>query len=451
MLRTTLLVMALVLLAAAAGVAVVGGSMRADGRQRLAAVLAAHGEAGYGNAFADLAAMAPPVDRERQARVWTWMKANVPTHKGYSAERDLGWRLQPGAEAPAKTTQGHEAFRAEAEALEALYAEGALCLTSLGFLPEKMEDATILERIGGFIPNLLRMREITKWYAVETALADDPSHALAMLERLRADTAHTGSLIDALISIACDAMRDDALAVLVLSGRCPEDRREAWLAEASRSARLVADGLRAERLRFGAPLAQDLVKGRTVGDHFGSAVEQEGLLDSVDLWEHRVRPWFHAASECALHLEGMVALERHTRGEIGREELDAHLEACADLGYPFTLVMPNPNGCLVSSAASADRHRLVRAAVAIALAGREKAALPADAEEARAWLTTRRPHLVATTGQTPLLYDRPTPTRFRVAMDLYDKPDPLRRKQPVAETPLVLAHDFIEIHVPLMR
>lgn len=451
MLRTVLLVMALVLLVAAAGVAVVGGSIRSAGEERLAAVLEAHAAAGYGSTFADLAATAPPVDRERQARLWAWMKGNVPVLKPYSADRDLGWRLQPGAEAPQDALEVHEAFRAEVEALEALYAEGDLCLTSLGWLPEDLAGTTMRDRVGGHIPNLLRMREITKWYAVEAALADDPTHALARLERLRADTARAGSLIDALIAIACDAMRDRAMAVLALSGRCPTDRLEAWFAEGSRSAQLVADGLRAERLRFGAPLGQDLARGRTVRDHFGSALEQEGLLDSVDLWEHNVRPWFHAASECAVHLEGMVALERHVRGEIGRQELDAHLAACSGLGYPFTLATPNPNGTLVSAAANADRHRFVRAAVAIALEARDRGALPVDVEEARAWLTTRRSHLVAQSGQTHLLYDRPTPTRFRVAMDFYDKPDVLRRKQPVAERPLVLAHDFIEIHVPAKR
>lgn len=445
MLRKILLVVALVILGSTVGLTLVGSATRADGQKALAAVLERHEAEGLGTSFADLAAMAPPVDRERQLRLRAWMKASGPCLVSFSANRDLAWRLTDGGEPPETVREAHEAFRPEIETLEALLSEGDLCFTSLGWMPEDPASASFSDRLGGWIPNLLRMRAAYTWYAIETALADDPTHALEMLDRLHEGTTHSGCLIDSVIAVACDALRDDAMVVLALSGRCPDASLEAWLDESPRSARLVADGLRGERLRFGSPLGLDLVAGGTLQGHCGDGWE---IDDLSDLWTWHVRSWAHGPAECAVHLEGMVALERYVRGEIDRRERDRKIEACEGLGQPYDLMMPNSNGTLLTASASSARHGLVRAAVLVALESIRRAAVPASTEEAVAWVRTARPHLVPKEDDAPLRYERVAEDRFRMGVDTSGDGDPLRTARREDEPRLDLRHDLLEIQIP---
>jgi hypothetical protein len=436
---------ALALLLATTAVTLFGVAARNAGQQALAEVLARHDAAGYGTTAVDLAAMAPPVDRSRQARLYTWMKAEDARTATYRVvHRDPAWWRRDGVVPPDEAREAHRAFEPEIEALEALFAGGDLCLTSLGWLPEDPEAATIPELLAGPIPNLLRMRSAWDWYSVETALAKDPSRALAMLQRLHESTARAGCLIDSMCAVACDAMRDDTMVLLATASRCSEAQLESWLAEPPRAAGLVADGIRGERLRFSAPLAHELVAGSTVADILHDMAEHE---DQGDLWEHHVRPWVEGASDCAAHLEGMVALERTVRGEIPREELDLRLAACEDVGYPFSLVMPNTSGMLDVASSSADRHVLVRAAVALARAAEERAEVPSTETEALVWLREERPGLLPDGDRTAFRYHRLANDRFRVTTNLDDAGDELDPQGHDAGRPLVLRHDLVEVQV----
>ena len=436
---------ALALLLATTAVTLFGVAARNAGQQALAEVLARHDAAGYGTTAFDLAAMAPPVDRSRQARLYAWMKAQDARTATYRVvHRDPAWWRRDGAIPPDEAREAHGAFEPEIEALEALFAGGDLCLTSLGWLPEDPEAATIPELLAGPIPNLLRMRSAWDWYSVETALAKDPSHALAMLQRLHESTARAGCLIDSMCAVACDAMRDDTMVLLATASRCSEEQLERWLAEPPRAAGLVADGIRGERLRFSAPLAHELVAGSTVADILHGMAESDG---AGDLWEHHVRPWVEGASDCAAHLEGMVALERHVRGEIPREELDRRLADCEDVGHPFSMVMPNARGMLEVATSSTDRHVLVRAAVALARAAAARGAVPITEEAARTWLLRDRPGLLPQAGKTAFRYHRLADHRFRVTTSLDDAGDELDPGDHDAANLLVLRHELVEIGI----
>lgn len=445
MVRRILLLLAFSLLVASTAFTAIGAKTRAEGQAALADVLARHEAAGYGTTFSDLAATAPPVDRDRQLRLREWMKQPSLRSVSFSVDRDLAWRLEEGGSPALALREAHEERRADMQTLESLFEEGDLCLTSMGWLPEHPESASFADRAGGWIPNLLRMREAYNWYAVETAMAEDPTHALTMLQRLHESMARPGCLIDSMIAVACDATRDDAMVVLALSGRYPYAWLDAWLDEPSRSARLVADGLKGERLRLGGPLGVDLAAGRSLKEHLGAAFE---LGDFTELWSGHIRPWAHAASECATYLEGMVALERRVLGEIDEAELTRKLETCDDLGRPFDLMMPNRSGMLVSASASAERHRFIRAALVLALEGQTREGPPASQDEATAWIRELRPHLLPAEGESALLYERVGVDRFRMAIDLYDDGNALRRGEAAADRPLDLRHAFVEIRIP---
>lgn len=439
------ILVALVLLLATAAVTLFGVAARNAGQQALAEVLARHDAAGYGTTAVDLAAMAPPVDRSRQARLYAWMKAKEARTATYRVlHRDPAWWRRDGVVPPDEARKAHSAFKPETEALEALFAEGDLCLTSLGWLPEDPAAATIPELLAGPIPNLLRMRSAWDWYSVETALTEDPSRALAMLQRLHESTARAGCLIDSMCAVACDAMRDDTMVLLATASRCSEQQLESWLAEPPRAAGLVADGIRGERLRFSAPLAHELVAGSTVADSLHDMAEHD---DAGDLWEHHVRPWVEGASDCAAHLEGMVALERTIRGDLPREELDLRLAACEDVGHPFSMVMPNTSGMLDLAASCTARHRMIRAAAALARGLAAENSLPGTQEEALAWLREKRPGLLPDGDRTTFRYHRLADDRFRVTTNLDNTGDELNPQDYDAGRPLVLRHGLVEVQV----
>lgn len=429
--RRVPIIVSFVLLLSTAAVAVFGVATRSAGQKELAAVLAKHAAAGYGTSVADVAAMAPPVDRDRQERLWAWMRAASPA---YDVKRDHAWWYGAGAAPSEELRKMHAAYRPTIVELEALFGEGDCCLTSLGWLPEDLETATFSELLGGHIPNLLRMRHVWGWYTNETALAENPDHAVAMLQRLHESTARAGCLIDSLIAVACDAMRDDAMVLLATSDRCPGERLESWLAEAPRALEIVADGIRGERLRCAAPMAQALVDGGSVADLIN---EKRQLEDLQGIWNHQLRPWVEAASDCAVYLEAMVAFERYVRGEVSRDERDQCFAACENVGYPFSIMMPSMSAHMAFTAYT-DRHAMVRAAVEIARTAAENGTVPSTGEEALSGLRVRTP---------TLRYFRLADDRFRVTTRPDDKGAPLNPKDHDAGRPLVLRHDLVEIQI----
>ncbi|MFV1959206.1 MAG: hypothetical protein ACC662_07310, partial [Planctomycetota bacterium] len=330
-----------------------------------------------------------------------------------------------------------------AGALETLFAEGDLCLTSLGWMPDDPGAASLAERLASPIPNLLRVRSAYAWFATEAALAEDPARALSMLDRLGESLARPGCLIDAMITIAGDAMRDEALLVLALAGRLSPARIDAWTEEPPRAREILADGLRGERLRFLAPLGRELLAGASLADLLGPLSN----LEEGNLWTHRLRPWVHGARECAACVDALLAVEQHLRGEIDREAMDASVAPALDVGYPFALVLPNTRGMVRMGEANAGRHRLVRAAFRLARASADRGALPADALEARAWRREERPTRSDEDDAPRLRYVRLSADRFRVAFDTPDGGVPVGWEDPPSERPLVLHESCIEVRV----
>jgi hypothetical protein len=417
--RSVLLAIALLLLLAGAGVTVFGVAARESGRSRLSGILAEHAANGWGTSYADLVRSAPPVDRALQDRAWIWMKEGARATGG--EVRYLGqavdWAFADPPSAPEGYLAAHEAFRDQAQALGAMLATGHLCLTSLGWIdvtPEEAEDVPLSRRAALHIPNLLAVRAAEAWFVGEALLADDPATSLEVLDRLRDALSRPGCLIDAMIAIATDAQRDEAFLALVLLGRLDAARREAWLGEPVRAAALCADGWRGERLLFAAPLAQDLLRGVSLAEHFGGEAEIE---DADDFWRWRVRPLFRASSDAATYIEGMTAFERYLRGTLDAKSTRAAMAPMEDLGTPFDLMTPNREAMLSSVVNAQTEKRSTQVAAAIVVACREHGTVPRDRDEARLWLGPRAALMDATAFSLALRYEPMDDGRFRIAPD----------------------------------
>ena len=418
--RPLLIVLACLALLLVAGVPFLAAAHRRAAREDLAAVLRRHAAEGHGASFVDLAASAPPVDPARQRRARAWMKKPVPTKAHGQTSAWIAWRLE--GEAPdAKALEGHEAFRPMAEELAALLEPGDLCLTSLGWLPADPARATFSERVGGPLPNLLAVRAACRFYAVEAGLADDPSVALDALDRLHASMDACGTLIDAMVAVAGDAMRDEAYLVLGLAGRLDDARRDAWLAEAPRGGRLTADGLRGERLRYGAPLAEDLATGGSAAEHLG--LEPQDLRD---IWQYRVRSYLDDARDCALVLEGMLAAEQRARGQATAAEATAAAEACAEVGPLLRMTVPNILALRGMGDRVREQHHALRAALVLAAATASAGRRPENDAEAHQWVARACPALDAAAWR----YEAVGEDRIRVMQASASTPAP--RQVPVA-------------------
>ncbi len=387
--RPLLIILACVALLLVAGIPFVAAAHRRASQEDLAAVLRRHAADGHGASFSDLAASAPRVDPVRQTRARAWMKKPVPTPAHGQTSAWIRWRLE-GAAPDAAALEAHEAFRPMAEELAALLEPGDLCLTSLGWLPADPALATFSDRVGGFIPNLLAVRAACHFYAVEASLAEDPTRALDALDRLHRALDAPGCLIDAMITIACDGMRDEAYVVLGLAGALDDARLAAWLAEVPRGRRVVADGLRGERLRFLAPLAQDLVAGGSAATHMGMAPS-----DLRDVWHYRIRSYLDDAPDCAIVLEGMLAAEQLARGEARAADAKAAANACEDVGPLYQMVVPNIIALRDMGGQDQERHHALRAALVLAEAAASAGRCPEGDGEAHRWVDRACPALDA--------------------------------------------------------
>jgi hypothetical protein len=389
-----------------AGMGVVGFHTRSQGLDRLREVLAEQESAGYGDSFDDLVAMAPPVDEDRQRRVWDWMEARAKLQSSYSRPLDEACYFTDAEQPPEEDRNWSEELRPAMEDLRGILREGPVCLTSLGWArhdAERLASSRVSERQLR-LPHLLRLREAHRWFALEAMTAEDPGASLDDLDRLASSLQSPGCLIDAMVVGACASMRDRAFVRLAVHGDLPKERLDRWLAEPPLGISWMADAWRGERLLYWAPLGQDLLAGSSMGDHFD---DQGGGVEG----------WLHGASKCALFLEFLGANEGHLRGDVDADTLLRAKASVKDLGLPYELARGNRAAtCMVAVVLNAD-HRLARAGAAVALASQQHARVPNTEAEARHWMGDHEPLLEAGPWNVALRYERLGERRFRLAVD----------------------------------
>ena len=175
------------------------------------------------------------------------------------------------------------------------------------------------------------------------------------------------------------------------------------------------------------------------------------IEEPEDIWHYHVRPWIYGAQECAVHLESMLALERHILGEIDRDEMERQQVLHEDLGHPFSFMMPNQAAMIVTTLSCDDQHLFTRFAVALILDGMAGKALPQTLEEALQQARERCPGLLPEEETPEFRYVLLAPDRFRLAVRWRPENIWSELDDPPSERPLEMRPNLIEVQVPVEK
>lgn len=259
------------------------------------------------------------------------------------------------------------------------------------------------------------------------------------------------TLIDAMIAIAVAKIRDRTYGDLTLRGRLPDDFKQRWLAESSRSLALAGDGFEGESVLTGMGAA--------------AMVDVASIAEVYPGWSHwRNLPmglsmWLNGSADCAL----MVDLETHIAQRLRGERPDlwpAWHVIEPRLGALGRIAIPNLFESCITALQADALHRMARIAVRVIDASRMNG-LPIDQSALQAFLGG--PDELSPTGDhLHLRYEIPAQGRFRLVIDpaspLPNFDDPSRMKSrttwagaPPAKEPLVWntgVAGVIEVHLP---
>jgi hypothetical protein len=390
---------AIVLLVATALIAV-----RIGGQRRLEATQAELRAAGFAVTPVELVAQAPPVDVDRQNRLWRLVGWPAPgwmdEHQRVPISRTLA---EPPPMAPADVDRLDRVLAAAApdlDELDRIFAEGPVLLSGLGWVerdPTRLASVDIATIAATRIPNLLAVRALCQVSAHRAVAAADPEADLRRLDAILDAQRHPAVLIDGFIAIAASAIRDQAHAWLALRGRLPAERLAAWAAETPPQRQFAAAGMAGERCLFQEPL------GRL---HWGFG----GLSGSTRLFSECVwfvRVWPTQGYEIAC-MQAAAARAQATLTDQPQPS-EQHMPFAA-MGPLMELGMMNTTESMVTACEAANRHRLVRAIALIAQAYRRTGRLPAELPPGMD-AGTLAPDLPA------LRYEIFPPARVRVGID----------------------------------
>jgi hypothetical protein len=406
---------------------------RRRGRAALEEAFARHRAAGLGSVPEDLLPGVPPVDPGLQ-RCWTALmgagkEINPTVAIGrFEAERwAAAGRTGP---VPEKAAAGRELSKWLREEADGILAAGRPVGGALGDWIAAGKP-NLREPLDFPAQNLLGAKVLHNAFALEAILADDPRPSLESIDRLVAAFDHPGSLIDGMIAVSLDALRDQAYAFAAWDGRLPREMGDRWLAETPKEPLRVAQCLRGERLlRFG-PFARGIAAG-TLDLERASLIpgwEDGGFVNpkaDVSGWDR------HGIAACALALERYAALEAAVREGRAPAAFDPGAGPAADLARRcFVGDFRAAAHSVLLQRQNARAHRLLVRAIRMAEAG-----APPESEEG---FRTRLGKDAALLDPGPcdlrLLYERPAPGRVRVRIDPASPRSPLLGGLPVPELP----------------
>ena len=377
---------------------------------------------------ADIFALAPSVDQDRQERLW---RVVTDTSGGW-------WRLQgtggmegrfDRSRSPGKLALDSEAMlhgsAANREQWRALHREGPVIISGFGWLRRDVSDPTTigLERAAATrIPNLLSLRGLGNALATESRLAEDPLHALRDLEALVQAMEKPVSLIDAMIVIAIQSIRDSTWLEATLRGVDPDP----WVDLMPRPLEQIADGFAGERALFNGGLAQDALNQSGVGSRWGDSNVLSSAISfsvsntswsQVKSWFQGKLLWFTCPSDARFLLQYNLLTEDVCRTGIDRTgPLFARLsEPIYGFFHPISGIVVANGSVIAQSGAKAEiSDRMYRIAACAVRQWYTTGELPA----AEAWNQPQAQRLLAAFPLTPALqYQRLSATRFRIALD----------------------------------
>ncbi len=358
---------------------------------------------GFATTMEEFVAAGPGADADRQERLRRLMLSKAGWIDDIATAmpaNDLQERRIPSSDL-AKRDLAVRNGGADMAAVAAILAEGPVELSLFGWCerdPAKLRSIDVATAVATPLPHLLPCRAWANWWSIRACLDPDPEPHLQNLDRLVTAMGHPGTLIDAMIAMACSAIRDQAHLWLATRGRLPVARLQAWAAESPEHRIWCASGWAGERCVFQEPLSRL---------HWGFA-SLAGASGNPwdDAWAF-VRMWpiqGHDSAFCASSL----AVSEATL--LGKPLPTIRQPPFAIMGLVATITLPNLTECGVTAIESANGHRLARCAAAVAEAYRRTGSLP---EVIPAFASA-----AAIDANAPaLLYERLSPSRFRIGID----------------------------------
>lgn len=405
------------------------GVIRADGKRRYQAQVAAEQAQGRVATVADFVNQAPPVDRTLQ-RAWAaWSTAHANASGWTDPQYDrAAWNhwLAAGGEPPALIAATIEQRRADLDPALALLRRGGLVLSARGWAAAELPTGrrTVHDVTRMPTPNLLAVRDLASWLGYAAVLAEDPAMHLADLDALRTALDQPGTLIDAMITIAIADIRNRAYVDVALRGGLTEQCAAAWLGERPRSLDLVAEGIDGERALFidgtaawvGESTLFDLDRNGTL-NHSGPS----GWLSHLDIW-------VRGLNDCARMAEHHLHHADRLRGL--RPDAPLHSSSMqAKLGALGRLGMASLSQCSLTAREADAGERMARLALRVLMLARQSG-LPPDHTALETAMGTAECRPVG--DRLRLRYEPLGTDRFRITIDpaspLLDFDDPTRMK-----------------------
>lgn len=432
---------------------VYGLSSRASGRAAFLAQVAARQAAGQPATVDDYVARAPAVDTQAQQDWDVWSKAAQSAWKdpAYDKKAWDAWIVGQG-ERPESIVASLAAQRASMEPALGLLRRGDLVLSGYGWAAADLPPGkrTLLHTSALRLPSLLSMRALADWLHYSAVITEDPRPVLADLDALHAALQRQpGTLIDAMITVAIDAIRDRTYVDLALRGTLPDDLRDRWLTEPNRLLALVAEGFDGEASLFGGGI-YNLVAD---AGPWSATMDPDARLASR-LFGGPIF-WATGLGDAAVIIEFNAAIADRLRGTSSTPLPDWSTIA-PRLGPIGKLAIPNFYESARHALEADARQRLARTAVRLLAMGRD-AGLPAD--QAALTAALGNVSLAPAGDHLALRYERLSDSRFRVAVDPsspapnFDDPSRMAGRgaklgTPAASEPLVWGGTVIELPVP---
>jgi hypothetical protein len=401
-------------------VAVTGLTLRSIGRSEYAAVVDGLRLQGKPADIDDFIAGAPPVDVVLQqdwdrlaSSLPLFPEARIPSH---------AWDLYLTGQGPVPPAiaQELESRRAAFQPALELLRRDRLVLSVLGWVAQDCPPGQrTLPRVSRVrIPSLLSCRSLCEWLRYETITATDPTASLADLERLLRAMDRPGCLIDAMIAIACAAMRDRAHLELALLDRLPAVAKERWVAESGPAMGWVANGFDGERALF-----IDSCVGWFDAEPWSSMWEYGSFtgfaIPTPPWWDVR---WLYAGPYAFSTMHHDCAVSAGFEAAVSarlRRERTAPLPAMTAIMERYwghgAMGIPNLMECSITALERDAAHRVARLGVHLIDRART-GAIPAD-QAALARLPEGARLLAPTGDHLSLRYEHLGGLRFRVVID----------------------------------
>lgn len=366
----------------------------------------------------DLLAKAPTVDADRQARLASALRRLAPLadklgHIPHS-------RMPEEHPRTIDIETRDRALIASAAAIadiRAILAEGPAYISVYGWMerdPGRLDGMGILERWDGYSANLLEGRVLMTLLGTRACLAPDPSDDLAAMRTVAATIDRPGTLIDAMVTIALHAIRDQTHLHLATRGRLPRKELDAWAAERYDFGLHIADAFAFERCYSW---------GTLVNEDAGALA---GLAPTTGFFHRQLDRimglpfWMLLGYDMAQGITEMANVEMQWRNEppVAIQRMPFGLPAMMS-----GIAVPNLLESRVTAIEAQYGGRLRRALAILAWHHRLGHELPTDHATARAMLPAEL--LDAISPDCPgITFERLGPARIRVGLDPTSPPPP---------------------------